>query len=370
MHAVMDYRPALRERSGVGEYVHELARHVSAGLAPGDSLTLFSASWRDRLEPSAVAGARIVDRRVPVRLLNFAWHRLEWPPIERLSGRPFDVVHSAHPLLTPARGGARFVTIHDLDFLDHPERTAREIRRDYPALARAHARRASRVVVSSQTTAADVERRLGVEAARVVLCPAGAPEWARAVRHDTPKRHVLFLGTIEPRKNIDGLLDAWAQVLAAVPDAPPLVLAGRATPEAAAVLARAGRPPFAGRVQHLGYVTGAARQALYAEAAALVVPSFHEGFGLTALEAMAAGVPVVAASRGSLPELVGSAALLVDPTDTAGMARAILAAAFDTSTRARLSAAGRERAARYSWTDSADRLIGAYRAAAAERRAS
>ena len=368
MHAVLDYRPALRERSGVGEYVHELARHAAARLEPGDSLTLFSASWRDRLDASTVPGALAVDRRVPVSLLNLAWHRLEWPPVERLAGRAFDVVHSAHPLLMPARAGARFVTIHDLDFLDHPERTSREIRRDYPALARDHARRASRVVVSSRATAAEVERRLGVDAARVVLCPAGAPAWAAGIRDDTPKRHVLFVGTIEPRKNLDGLLDAWAQVLASVPGALPLVLAGRATAESAGVLSRIARAPFTGRVRHLGYVSDAERQALYQDAAALVVPSFHEGFGLTALEAMAGGIPVVAAHRGSLPELTGDAALLVDPTDAAAMARAIEAAAFDPATRTRLAAAGRARAAAYSWRESADRLIAAYRAAAAEPR--
>src|SRR5688500_2225773 len=139
MRAVMDYRPALRERSGVGEYVHELARHVAGQLEGSDSLTLFSSSWRDRLDAAAVPGTGTVDRRVPVRVLNFAWHRLEWPPIERLTGRAFDIVHSAHPLLMPARAGARFVTIHDLDFLDHPARSRREIRRDYPALAAAHA---------------------------------------------------------------------------------------------------------------------------------------------------------------------------------------------------------------------------------------
>lgn len=369
MDAVMDYRPALRERSGVGEYVHELARHVAARLDGRDSLTLFSASWRDRLDSAAVPGARVVDRRLPVRLLNLAWHRLQWPPIERVAGRAFDIVHSAHPLLTPSRAGARFVTVHDLDFLDHPERTSREIRRDYPALARAHARRASRVVVSSRATADEVERRLGVDPSRIVLCPAGAPEWAASVPAGGPKRHVLFLGTIEPRKNIEGLLDAWTKVIAAGADALPLVLAGRATPESAATLARIAAPPLSGRVRHLGYVSEAERQQLYRDAAALIVPSFHEGFGLTALEAMAAGVPVVAANRGSLPELVGDAALLVDPTDSAGMARAIAAAAFDPATRERLTPAGRARAARYSWGESAGRLIAAYRAAASEQSA-
>jgi len=159
---LLDYRPALRQRSGVGEYVHGLASAVAASAPSGDSLTLFSASWRDRLPASAVAGAGIVDRRVPVRALNFAWHRMEWPPIERLTGATFDVVQSAHPLLIPSRRAARLVTIHDLDFLDHPERTRAEIRRDYPALAASHARRADRVIAVSLATARAVEERLGV----------------------------------------------------------------------------------------------------------------------------------------------------------------------------------------------------------------
>ncbi|MEX2273452.1 MAG: glycosyltransferase family 1 protein [Vicinamibacterales bacterium] len=369
MHAVLDYRSALRDRSGVGEWVHELGRHVAAQLGPDDSLTLFSASWRDRLDPSAVPGARTVDRRVPVRLLNFAWHRLEWPPIERLAGRSFDVVHSAHPLLTPARSGAKFITIHDLDFLDHPARSKREIRRDYPALARTHAQRASRIVVVSRTTAREVEQRLSVDPARIVLCPGGAPEWAAAVRQDVPKRHVLFLGTLEARKNLDGLLDAWTKVIAAAPDVPPLVIAGRPTADAAAASARMQQAPLSGHVRHLGYVSNAEREALYRDAAVLVVPSLHEGFGLTALEAMAAGVPVVASHRGSLPELVGDAALLVDPLDADAIARALLTVLSDPDVRARLSTAGRRRAAAYSWAESARGLIAAYRAAASERQA-
>ena len=369
MHAVLDYRPALRERSGVGEYVHQLARHVAARLGQGDSLTVFSASWRDRLDRAAVPGARAVDRRVPVRLLNFAWHRLGWPPIEQLAGRAFDVAHSAHPLLTPSRSAAQFVTIHDLHFLDHPERTTREIRRDYPALAADHARRASRIVVSSQATAVDVEKRLGVPTSRIVLCPAGAPEWASTLGAGTPS-HVLFLGTLEPRKNVDGLLDAWIEAMPSLPGSMPLVLAGRATPDAASTLARIARAPLAGRVTHRGYVSDEERRALYRDAAALVVPSFHEGFGLTALEAMAAGVPVVAANRGSLPELAGHAALLVDPEDVTAMSRAIVTAATDGAARRLLVDAGRARAAQYSWSHSADRLIAAYRAASEEARAS
>ena len=129
MRIAIDYRPALRARTGVGEYVHELARALGASRPPEETLVLFSASWKDRLT-GPPAGLPIVDRAVPGKLLNLAWHRLERPTIETLTGQTFDVVQAAHPLLIPSSGAAQVVTIHDLDFLDHPERTRAEIRRE------------------------------------------------------------------------------------------------------------------------------------------------------------------------------------------------------------------------------------------------
>ncbi len=122
LRILLDYRPALRERTGVGEYAHELAAALARQLQPPDRLTLFSSSWKDRLPAEPVAGADTVDLRVPVRILNAAWHRLGWPPVERFAGA-IDVAHSLHPLLMPARSARQVVTVHDLDFLDHPERT-------------------------------------------------------------------------------------------------------------------------------------------------------------------------------------------------------------------------------------------------------
>ncbi|HEY6212340.1 MAG TPA: glycosyltransferase, partial [Vicinamibacterales bacterium] len=154
MRVVIDYRPALRERSGVGEYTHQLVKALLARKGSSLAVTIFSSSWKDRLEPSAdLDGAVTIDRRVPVQLLNLSWHRLEWPPIEALTRSSYDVAHSLHPLLLPTRSAAQVITIHDLNFLSHPERTRAEIRRDYPALARDHAQRADRVIVVSEFTA-------------------------------------------------------------------------------------------------------------------------------------------------------------------------------------------------------------------------
>jgi glycosyltransferase involved in cell wall biosynthesis len=328
-------------------------------------LSIFSSSWKDRLAPSAeLAGARAIDRRIPVRLLNFAWHRWEWPPVEWLAGDRFDVTHSSHPLLMPSTQAAQVVTIHDLNFLAHPERTTAEIRRDYPALAREHANRADRVIVSSAFARGEVEHRLGVPAERIAVCPAGAPVWTP--RRETPKQgYVLFFGTLEPRKNIGGLLDAYERLIdppfrAAIPE---LLLAGRATDGAQPWLERIARPPLQGRVRHVGYVDSEERQALYEGARLLVQPSFEEGFGLAVLEAMSLGVPVVAANRGSLPELVGDAGPLVDPERPDEIAAAIEHLLADADYAAACAAKGIARARDFSWERTAHLVVDVYRQA-------
>jgi glycosyltransferase involved in cell wall biosynthesis len=358
---VLDYRPALRQRTGVGHYVHELAAAMQAQMPPADSLVLFSSSWKDRLGSTAVPGADRFDGRVPVRLLNFAWHRLEWPPVERFVG-PVDVTHSPHPLLMPAAHSAQVLTVHDLDFLDHPGRTRAEIRRDYPALAASHARRADLVVVNSEHTAEAVRNRLGVPDARVVVCRPGAPP-SRVAREQTPHTGpILFVGTIEPRKNLPTLFAAYDRVVTGRPDAPPLLLAGRSVEQSAAILhALAARRTLAGRVRYLGYVSDDERDQLYLDASMLVLPSLEEGFGMTAVEAMQAGVPVIAASRGALPEVVGDAGALVDPTDESALAAAIEHLLANPAQRVARAEAGRVRARLFTWKASAARLLDAYR---------
>jgi len=352
MRILLDYRPALRDRSGVGEYVHQLARHLATGAA-GDSLTLFTSSWKDRPSAevsAAVPGARLSDHRIPVAWLNLAWHNLEWPPVEWLVSGPHDVVFSPHPLLMPTRRAARVVMVHDLDFLAHPERTAREIRRDYPRLAASHAGRAERVIVPSRYTAGEVCRKLAVPSDRIRVCPQGVPPWnAPVAPRGAQTGYLLFMGTLEPRKNLGTLLGAYGRLLARRPDTPRLVLAGAAGPGAQSWLDAIVRPPLAGHVEHIGYVTHPQRQSVYSGACALVLPSFDEGFGMTALEAMSLGVPVVASDRGALPEVIGEAGLLVPPDSEDALVAALERVLFDESLAQTLSDRGRERARAFDW---------------------
>jgi glycosyltransferase involved in cell wall biosynthesis len=358
LRILLDYRAALRQRTGVGEYVHEIAAALLRHLGPADTLTLFSSSWKDRLSPGRAAGARLIDARVPVRILNLAWHRLGWPPIERFAG-PVDIAHSDHPLLMPARAAKQVVTVYDLDFLDHPERTRAEIRRDYGALAAPHARRAAAVVTISAFTAGEIERRLGVPRDRIVICSPGAPPW-KPRSAPAPRGPILFVGTLEPRKNVGALLGAYAKLREMDPAAPPLWLAGGATEASTAWLRAIAEAPLKGHVTHLGYIEHDRRYDLYAQASMLVLPSHLEGFGMTVLEAMTAGVPAIISNRGALPEVAGDAAQIVEPDDVQGLAAAMKRYLDDPALASAATDRGLRRAARYSWDASARALLAAY----------
>src|SRR5581483_631609 len=204
-----------------------------------------------------------------------------------------------------------------------------------------------------------------------------APEWTP--RSSAPRDgYVLFVGTLEPRKNVGGLLDAYARLVEdrrarrhpgdATPVVPTLLLAGKATAESQAWLDRIAKPPLAGVVRHAGYVDPANRRALYEGARLLVQPSFEEGFGIPVLEAMTLGVPVVAANRGALPELLGDAGPLVDPTNPTDIAEALRRLTSDPSAAAEASARGLKRAQEFNWDRTAARVLEAYRRAVERKR--
>ena len=176
MRILIDYRPALRQRSGVGEYIFRLLQALRQVRQPGDELAIFSSSWKDRVDRRDLEGFGVVDARIPVRVLDRLWHRQEWPPIELVAGR-YDVVHAARPTLIPSKQAAQVVTVHDLDFLLHPERTWAEMRRDYGALVQQHVLRADHVIAISAYTAGEVHQRLGVPLSRITVCRPGGPAW-------------------------------------------------------------------------------------------------------------------------------------------------------------------------------------------------
>jgi glycosyltransferase involved in cell wall biosynthesis len=271
------------------------------------------------------------------------------------------------PLLTPC---PRVVTVHDLTFFLMPERFTAARRLPYQLATRAAAMLAKRVIVPSQSTSSDLQRILKTPPGRISVTPEGvspdfhpvAPEGAAAVaqRYALPPSYLLSLGTREPNKNRGAIIQALHRLVGAGRDLHLAVVGGGGwrTETERDEIARLG---LAGRIHYTGYVPQQDLAALYSAASVFLFPSLHEGFGLAALEALACGTPVVTSNTSSLPEVVGDAALLVDPRDAGALAAAIVAVLDDPGEAHRLRQAGPSRAARFTWEACAEATVQVYR---------
>jgi glycosyltransferase involved in cell wall biosynthesis len=264
------------------------------------------------------------------------------------------------------------VTIHDLSFLFYP-RSFRVVNRLYlRLLTRLSVQRAGRVLAVSASTRRDVIRYYGVPAEKVDVVyngvdPAFEPLPGDQVavfraRQGLPDRFILFVGTLEPRKNVARLIRAYAQLPRS---RPPLLLVGGKGWFYEDIFRLVEEMDLSADVHFVGYVPAEDLPLWYNAADLFVYPSLYEGFGLPPLEAMACGTPVVASTSSSLPEVVGDAGLLVDPADTAGLAAALQAGVSDAGVRARLRQAGPERARQFSWQATARETVDSYRRALA-----
>jgi glycosyltransferase involved in cell wall biosynthesis len=296
-----------------------------------------------------------------------------WWPIEWTLG-DCDVVHYPQPPLRAQRRGARVLTVHDLIPLTHahccqPSLVAR-CRRELPGAVQ----QADAIIAVSHHTKGELVERLGVAPERIRVVHHGvdpsfrpvAPSEVAALRErlQLRRRYLFGLGTGDPRKNAVGLVEAFARCRARGLDDVELVLAGKPWVATARVRERVAELGLQGAVRVLEYVPAADLPALYTGAAAFVFPSLAEGFGMPVLEAMACGTPVIAAGVTALPEVVGSAGLLVDPTDVHELAAAIAEVLGDSALRGALAARGRARAAGFSWERAARETVAVYEAAA------
>jgi glycosyltransferase involved in cell wall biosynthesis len=214
----------------------------------------------------------------------------------------------------------------------------------------------------SEHTKADIHELTGVPLDRIDVAspavhsryrPQEASEVARVrAQHRLPEKYFLFVGAIEPRKNIEGLIAAFEQL----PEEYGLVLAGGSGWANDDIHYRLHNSKAHRRIRHLGYVSEADKAPLYAGAVALVYPSFYEGFGMPPLEAMACGTPAIVSHASSLPEAVGDAGLLINPNDPGTIAAAMLAVATDEPTRALLRERGFKQAAKFTWDETAKRV--------------
>jgi glycosyltransferase involved in cell wall biosynthesis len=371
--------------TGVGQYflglVDGLARND-----PTNRYLLFTSSLRQRPAPvERPSNFHVVDRRIPVRVLNALWHRFGVPPVDYLVGESVDLAHSSTPLLLPSRRGRSIVTICDLFFLENPEATSREIRKHYGSLVRGHVERADAILVISETTARDVVDKLGVPREKITVARPGVDpgllqsvQDAEAECRDEPRhagqrqrqRHrqrqrnnrpyALTVATLEPRKNIPLLLEAVAQLKGRGWEGRLLVAGGDGV-DAPRIRETIRDRALADTVELLGYVPRSTLPTLYRSARALVMPSIWEGFGMPLLEAMAMQVPVVCSGIPVHREVAKEAAEYFDPTDADSIAEAIEIVWSDEERRSALTESGSGRLSEFSWDIAAKRTIAMYR---------
>ena len=306
-------------------------------------------------------------------LRRIAWEQLALPVQLARSGA--GLYHGAAYAMPAGATVPSVVTVHDLSFFRMPE-TLPAARAFYLRMAtRVAARRASALIAVSSFTASELRDVLGVPPERIHVVhngvaaemrPASPSDVARYVAwQGLPERFILAVGTLQPRKNLTVLLDAYAIRRGSGDDLPPLVVVGAPGWGDTDVVAAARARGVGHRVHVAGFVPRSDLPLLYSAAAVFAYPSRYEGFGLPVLEAMACGTPVVAADAASLPEVAGSAAVLVDPTDAAAWAAALRGVLEDPKARTALVARGLERAKAMTWRHSALATARLYRSVAA-----
>ncbi|MCU0495648.1 MAG: glycosyltransferase family 4 protein [Chloroflexaceae bacterium] len=357
-------------RAGVSHYIEQVLKHLA--LVDGrNRYTIYTTHGLDQAALGLPPRFAVTPSRLPTinPRVRIPWEQFLAPLLLRTNGASlFHGTLNVVPLACPVPS---VVTIHDLAFIRFPQ-TFRSYNRTYlDFMTRTTVRRAARILAVSEHTKREVVGMLGVPPERVVVTPNAVRDHFRPpepsalaafrTRHSLPEQFVLYVGTLEPRKNLSRLLDAYAQI--ARDTNVPLLIGGGKGWLYQPVFERLEQLGLKDRVQFIGYIEEEELPLWYAAATLFVFPSIYEGFGMPPLEAMACGTPVLTSNSSSLPEVVGDAGLTFDPTDTNALATSLLRLLRDGDLRAELRERGLQQAARFSWHTTAERTLAAYEAA-------
>jgi glycosyltransferase involved in cell wall biosynthesis len=372
---ILDARTATAHFPGIGRYVRNLARALPPLLTDDEQLVVvWNPSDATAWNPSALANSQVDIVPAPVSSfgLRQQWAIPQLLRAHRTSG-PSSAVrgplfHSTYYLMPYRPGVPTLLTVYDLIALLHPSTVSLRARLFFRVATRLALAAADRVVTISASARDDLLAHFSVDPERVTpiplaadprFTPQPADEIARVrAKYKLPDRFIFYLGINKPHKNLPGLVEAYSRIPhSAFPI--PLFVAGawdERYPEARALAA-----PLGDAVRFLGPVDDADLPALHSAATLFAFPSLYEGFGLPVLEAMACGAPVICGNRSSLPEVVGEAAFLVDPTDTEAIAAAIRRVLEDEGLRQKMSEKSLAQAARFSWQRTAAETLAVYR---------
>ena len=361
-------------RAGVSNYTEALIQHL-AQIDRINRYSIYTTRGLTNRDLRLPANFRVCSSLLPTinPRVRIPWEQLLAPPMLKLNGA--DVFHgvlNVTPLFSPIPS---VVTIHDLAFWSFPQ-TFRRVNRAYLTWAtKVAVKKSAFILAVSEATKREIVRYLDIPPERIVVTydaadaqfrpadPAVLAEFRR--RAGLPERFILFLGTLEPRKNIPTLIDAYARI-AARTDAP-LIIGGGKGWLYEEIFAKVEALGLGDKIRFAGYIPGEDLPLWYAAASVFVFPSIYEGFGMPLLEAMACGTPTVTSNRSSMPEVVGDAGLQVDPYDAEAMGEAILQLLGDAALREELRERGLRRVPRFSWRETAERTLAVYEAAARGR---
>ncbi len=371
MRIGFDIRPFLREETGVGVYFKNLLFSL-AGIDRTNEYFLFTSSLKDRFSPKKIPPLEKKHFReffYPVKIINFLWWRLGWPPLDFFFKNQLDLTHSPTPLPLPTKG-KKIVTVYDIFFLDFPELADYEARRSFTQRMKHALQKADGIVTISRFTAQQMTERFDVEGERIKIVYPGIDQsfWENVEQkrlqqtkeyYGLPPDFLLFVGASERRKNLLNLLEAL-KIIHTRYKKIPLLLIGPKGQDYEKVRTKIRQLELDAWVKMFGYLDDDELKNFYWLASAFLYPSLWEGFGIPLLEAMACGVPVVTSQTSALPETGGDAAVYSDPKNPEDIAEKTIQVLEDNILRERLQSAGKKRIQSFRWENAASNLLHFY----------
>jgi glycosyltransferase involved in cell wall biosynthesis len=355
-----------RELYGVGNYIKNLVWALS-GIDRENEYVLF-ASADNACHLKGLGENFCIEFAPSNRMLRLPWEQSILPL--RLKQKQIDVYHGATFVTPLLKTCGHVVSIHDMTFHLVPERHSLYKRLYFRSMIPAAVLRSDKVIAISESAKRDLLRFVTTDEGKINVIHHGVERRFQPVRekgrldnirekYGLGRRFILFVGLIEPRKNLENLVDAY--VSSGLGEDFDLVLAGNLGWGYSGLLRKIGSSQFRERIHLPGYIADADLPGLFSMAVAFVYPSVYEGFGLPVLEAMACGTPVITSQISSLPEVVGDAAILVDPSDPKALASALQIVLADEHLRKSLSERGIQRAQLFTWEKAAQKTLGVYR---------
>ena len=371
MRIGFDIRPFLKEETGVGVYFKNLLFALSE-IDQDNEYFLFSSSLKDRFLPANVppfVKLDFCDFHFPVRAVNFFWYKTGWPPLDYFFRTRLDLTHSPTPLILPTRG-KKIITVYDLFFMEYPNMADRLAKRKFFNKIEDSVHEADSIVTISMFTKKRLQERFAIESSKIKVIYLGIDRdiWKEISEEDLervrsiynlPSSFLLFVGALEPRKNLLNLIEAL-KIVHEKFETIPLVLVGRKGQDYKNVMEKIRKFNLESWVSWVGYVEEKELKSFYRLASLFVLPSLCEGFGLPLLEAMACQVPIVISKTSALPEIAQDAALYFDPHKPEDIAEKIILALQDEDLKGRLVAKGEKRVLNFDWRTTALRTLNLY----------